>query len=77
MMKSELHKFLVYYAEQPTELHSVLSAALPKNDEGFVIYDGSDLSDALQGLEQMATALTRMAFKVSRDKPSHGESLAE
>jgi hypothetical protein len=67
----ELHQFLVRHAERLEELHSVLSADLPKDDEGFTVYDGSDLSDALKALEDTALSLTRMAFRLTRegDKP--------
>ena len=67
MTKDELCRVLVHYAEEVRELHTVLSADLPKDNDGFVIHDGSDLSDALRKLDQMAIALPRIVYRLNND----------
>ena len=66
MTVAELQEFLTYHAERLDQLHTVLSVDAPKDADGFVVKDGSDLSDALHGLTDTATALSRMAFSLAK-----------
>ena len=53
MKLEQLHHRLVTLSEQVAELHTVLVAEMPQDEEGLMIHDGSDLADALKCLTQL------------------------
>lgn len=67
MTITEIRERITSLADQLDEQHTVLSTDLPKNEEGFVIDDGSDLCDALKAIEHAVAALSRLAAKTTGD----------
>jgi hypothetical protein len=65
--KEEIHAVIAEIAGEVQEMHSVLAADMPKDEEGFPIPDGSDLSDALQMLDRTVSRLSRLAHKIAQE----------
>jgi hypothetical protein len=63
MTMSDLRK----YAEQLEEMHTVLASDLPKDTEGFVVNDGSELCDALRAMDRTVICLSRLSYRIARE----------
>lgn len=67
MTEEDVHRAIVHNAERLQGFYDVLEDGFPHDNEGFVIHDGSDLSDALKIIDSTISGLTRLAFKISRE----------
>jgi hypothetical protein len=67
MTLEEIHACIVRSATQLDEIHTVISADHPTDEEGFVKPEDPDLADALTTMENVASALSRLAFKIARE----------
>ena len=67
MTQQELVEWMAHLAEMLQGQHIALSVELPKNAEGFLIPDGSDLFDALRVIEHAVSALSRMVYKIGKE----------
>lgn len=67
MTEEEVRARISALADKAAEIHTLLTADLPQDEEGFLVPDGSDLSDACVTLNEIATGLSRLAFKIARE----------
>jgi hypothetical protein len=67
MTGEEIHRWLVFHADEIAEQLTVLTQDFPQDEEGRPVFDGSDLSDALKALLSIESGLTRVAFKLARE----------
>ena len=67
MTEDEVRARITAIADKAAEIHTILTAELPQDEEGFLMPDGSDLSDACVTLNEITTSLSRLAFKIARE----------
>ena len=69
MTEQEIRAVIAEIADELQEQHTALSTDLPKDEEGFNVPDGSDLSDALLAIDRAVMRLSRLSGRISRDPP--------
>lgn len=67
MKLAELHDALASLGDQLQEMETLLSVDQPKDHEGFLLHDGSDLHDALLTLRDATSVISRLCFRLGRE----------
>ena len=68
MTHDQIHLRLTTLADQLQEQHTVIASSHPKDEEGFTQPANADLADALRAMDDAIRILTRLAYKMERER---------